>query len=384
MKFSNRKYSDIADADWDTLFAACSYPNTTYSRQMLDAAVSTWHRLLNLRVVIGEEAGAIVLAQPVEIIKSGGEILVDFFRAPTTDAIEPLGIDTLSRADAIAFFAYVSTEFSADRVLIKSASARLLKIARSIFNSKQLEIGKKRKGTEIRLPDSADAYWAELKSSHRSLLRRKLGRAEKAGLTFHLFEVDSSLGNFSHHDALKRLTELHRKRFDSLGQESFFVQDDIQSFHRNIRIGCKNSLSVVFVECRKGSDVVGSAYGLASRDDFVFLMTGFDPREENYSIGFLMIYQLVIHSINMGIGRFDLKVGAERYKEWWANQTYFVQDFCVYPNRGFLYGLGSHELSTLADRLRRALQRRIGPFWNRSVSPDNARTNREEKKAVAP
>jgi len=259
-----------------------------------------------------------------------------------------------------------------------------LKIARSVFDDKQFEIGNKRKGTEIRLPESVEAYWAEMKSSHRSLLRRKMRKAEKAGLTFHVFEVDSHSGDCSHLDAIERLTELHRKRFDSLGQESFFVQDDIQSFHRNIRCGREDSVSGVFVECRKESDVVGSAYGLASRDDFVFFMTGFDPREENYSIGFLMIYQLVIHSINMGIGRFDLKVGAERYKEWWANQTYFVQDFCVYPNRGFLYGLGSHELSTLADRLRRALQRRIGPFWNRSVSPDNARTNREEKKAVAP
>jgi len=268
----------LRKSEWSALYENGGSSNLFYSAELINAAVSTWRELDDLQVVIGSHRGSAVFAQPVKFPASGeGVQAIRFFRTPTSGAIEPLGIDRLAESELLDFIRFLTCTFDAEEILIPSASERFVEMLQKTLRASQVEIRNRKKGTLLHLPGSVDDYWAGLKSNHRNLLKRKLRKAVDAGLTFRVLSSDGATDERKLSDALCRLTELHRKRFDSLDRESFFTKVDIQQFHKHVLSSSHGPVAVDFIECLKDDQVVGSVYGISTQDDFVCLMTGFDP-----------------------------------------------------------------------------------------------------------
>jgi CelD/BcsL family acetyltransferase involved in cellulose biosynthesis len=186
-----------------------------------------------------------------------------------------------------------------------------------------------------------------MKSDHRNLLKRKLRKGDAAGLKFRLISEDSGATSEDRHAALHRLTELHRKRFDSMEKPSFFVQSDVQRFHAEIAEQGDGSVAFEFIECTLDETVIGSIYSVATRGEYVCLMTGFDPEHSRLSVGFLLMYRAVLRAIELKLETFDMKVGAEAYKSWWSRDRYKVYSLVVKPRQRLMHSLNDRALRLL-------------------------------------
>lgn len=364
MHFSIQSFDDLNRDDWDRLYADSESPNVFYSWKFIKAATLTWDRFRELTLIVGEIDGAMMLAQPIEILKSDREVVVRFFRIIAADGIAPLGMEQNSRREVSSLIEFALSAFSADRVEIASATERLADMVSASFSEARYRAKIKGKGTELQLPGTVDEYWSRMKSDHRSLLKRRIRKADQAGLTFRVIGSGSQSGDNSLPAALSRLTDLHRKRFESMGRQSFFVAEDVQRFHKALAKLSDETGSLEIIECLSGEQAVGSIYGVSSRNDYVCLMTGFDPQYQQLSIGVLLFYKAIERAIEKGLLRFDFKVGAEQYKSWWSKEIYFVYDISVFrkaklfvSKKGLMRGNYGSRLASLFRRLFLAIGR---------------------------
>lgn len=105
--------------------------------------------------------------------------------------------------------------------------------------------------------------------------------------------------------------------------------------------------------------VRGVLFGISRRERFMFLLLGFDASQlRNYSLGLLILENVIIDCIDRGQTVFDLTIGDEAYK----------QQFAAKPVPMLTAWAGERSIATVADlafvqflRLR-ALKRRVANF----------------------
>jgi CelD/BcsL family acetyltransferase involved in cellulose biosynthesis len=73
------------------------------------------------------------------------------------------------------------------------------------------------------------------------------------------------------------------------------------------------SLSFLMLDQKPAS----SYYGFTYDNCFYLYMTGWDPKYSHYGVGNIHTMSLIKRSIELGLERFDLLRGDERYKERW-------------------------------------------------------------------
>jgi CelD/BcsL family acetyltransferase involved in cellulose biosynthesis len=350
MQFSTVRLSDMPREQWDGLYGQSKRASVFYAWEFLESAARTMGRLQDLRIVTGDLGGSPVLAQPVFVTREDGKTVVRFFKALSADGVAPVGLENATPGMLRLLVRYLVSSFAADNIIVEAASEDFYARLKASLAANAVNVERTKKGTQIPLPESMEAYWSSLKSSRRNEMKRKVRKGGEAGLSFRVISSRECTDPAELCAAFTRLTELHKKRFDSLGRESFFVQDNVQALHQKAIELNQDALVFDFVECVVDSKVVGSVYSVAGKDEYVCMMTGFDPDFESLSVGALTILSSVERAISLGLRHLDLKVGAEPYKNRWSKEKYLVYDLRLSPERGLIRNL----LSRVGKMRRRA------------------------------
>jgi len=336
--FGVHAFDEVDKGDWDQLFRQSGSYNLFYDYRTIQAAQLVWKRYRSLKVICGYSDNNLIFLQPIRVRGSGIAKVLELLSLPTADTNEPLVASGHWENATRRFLDFVSGSFHPDIIVAKSVSERLYSALVSHFERAHTGVKRIRKARVLYLPSTVEGYWSSLNSKSRNQLKRKIKKARVSGFDFRVIHSGGAATGYDLGEALDELTQLHRKRFDSMNRDSFFVKDNFQRFHRHL---CERSnsapVSFMFTEALLAGEVVGSIYGMRSDQVYIYLMIGFNPDLACYSVGNLLIYNTIEHLIVRQTKVFDFKCGKEPYKERWTKDFYQNYDVNVcFTKRGRL------------------------------------------------
>jgi len=195
------------------------------------------------------------------------------------------------------------------------------------------------------LPSSWPEFLKSLSSDRRSRLksaRRKA--ADGHTLRFFVWEDAARLD-----EAVDRLVELHRRRWDEAGGSESFATHEYVEFHRHIMKAAlpRGWLRLYCLEI--DGELAAITYCFRFRNRVYLMQAGFDPARAKLNPGKVLLTHALEHAIGEGNQVFDYLRGEHRYKDQLA--TGHRTTLCVRVFR--------HTLGALAYRLRRIW----APIW---------------------
>ena len=170
-----------------------------------------------------------------------------------------------------------------------------------------------------------DSYLATLGASHRANIRRRLrGLEQNFDVRFEQVTCEAE-----RREALERLTEYHRRRFDARG--TAFRTASLCAFHEDAtRRFLERGWLRMFV-LRVDGAPAAVMYGFLYKDTFYFYQHGFDDRYQQYSIGLVLMALSIRAAIDEGAAEFDMLWGTEPYKFLWARKTRELRNIHLFP-----------------------------------------------------
>jgi CelD/BcsL family acetyltransferase involved in cellulose biosynthesis len=126
---------------------------------------------------------------------------------------------------------------------------------------------------------------------------------------------------------MKILIEQKRERFKSTSVPDALSKQNIREFYYNINDNKslkKNShLSVL----KLNDEIIACHWGLVNEKNFYYLMPSFNIKFANYSPGKILIYNLLIWSIENDFKIFDFTIGSEDYKKEWSDNEMILHQY---------------------------------------------------------
>ncbi|NLC55315.1 MAG: GNAT family N-acetyltransferase [Armatimonadetes bacterium] len=313
--------------EWSRLFAQCPRPCNVYHPVFLSAAAGLPAEKKPSHLVLGREAGRLVLGLPVQAVTY------------------PLGIRELRLWGLPGFSHLAPLDASPDR----QATAALLQTGRRLgvglwsgswaapdliqalgsqakTRSVILLQPREQEHPVMELPNQPDKLLPSFPSRNlRAQLPSAWRRAERDGLV--LRTVTGNSDDYTLTEALENLFRLHKLRRQSLGKDSDFLVPWLQEFHRQ---ACREAERypgcLCFHELLHQGKVIASAYGFRSPGYFASYQSGWDPEYARYSPMNLVDYRTLLWLVEQRIPLFCFGGGyrANDYKHRWASAR--VQD----------------------------------------------------------
>ncbi len=165
----------------------------------------------------------------------------------------------------------------------------------------------------IVLPESWQAFNLSIKKGIRNNLKKQKRRLQKQ------FELSFDLYDSLHiNEELKKFWSLHEMRWKSRGLPGVFVDERKKNFYYNIayRFSEKNWLKLWFLKIN--SKPVAALFGFQYNNKIYALQAGFDPKWSKYSIGQILLGNVIENAILKGCQEFDFLRGTEPYKYDWG------------------------------------------------------------------
>jgi CelD/BcsL family acetyltransferase involved in cellulose biosynthesis len=155
-------------------------------------------------------------------------------------------------------------------------------------------------------PDSLDSYFALLSSKHRSEMRRRLRRGERAGVTVREVPVADRQG------AIRDFIRLHQLRADAKGEIHTTIDGRLEQML--IKVLPSNSVKLYLYEvCHKNARVAVDVK-LAYRDVSYPYNLGWEPEAAHLGPGIHLAVSGVVDAIARSLHTIDLGAGDQRYK----------------------------------------------------------------------
>lgn len=183
----------------------------------------------------------------------------------------------------------------------------------------------------IPLTKSFDTFFNRLPRKFRKELRRNRRRLqEKYKVGFEDFSKPESCK-----EGMKRMFDLHQKRWTAKGWPGIFADQKVRDFHLDVArsFSEKGWLSLDSL-LAKGKDVA-SLYGFRYKSKLYAYLSGIDPAYHRYSVGNLLYLHILENCIKDEFTEFDFLRGGELYKYRWTSLS--RKNFeVVLTQRGFL------------------------------------------------
>ncbi len=157
----------------------------------------------------------------------------------------------------------------------------------------------------ISLPSSWEEYLESLERTDRKELKRKFKRLETVPHLFHYPETQAVESEFADFVKLHKLSDFAKEKFMAGPMELFFKEVltlSIPGWTQKIATLKINDISVA------------SVFFFENEDSLLLYNSGYNPEQKYYSVGLLLIAQLIHYSINNKKKVFDFLRGNERYK----------------------------------------------------------------------
>ncbi len=165
----------------------------------------------------------------------------------------------------------------------------------------------------VKLPKSWQELSLSLGRGFRNNLKKQKRRLQKQ------FELSFELYDSEHiNEELEVLWALHEMRWKSRGMSGVFVDKRKRDFYRNIacRFSKNNWLQLWFLKIN--SKPIGAFFGFLYENKIYALQSGFDPEWSKYSIGQILLGNVMEQAIIIGCHEFDFLRGTESYKYDWG------------------------------------------------------------------
>ena len=164
----------------------------------------------------------------------------------------------------------------------------------------------------VDLPTAWPEYLASLNSDHRRLIRKARSKAAAAHKLVRFFVWDDAA---TIDQAVDRLVELHRARWNASGGSDSFSSEQYIDFHRRIIKACfaRGWLRLYCLEL--DGEIAAITYCYRFRNRVYLMQAGFDPAKAKATPGRALLGFALEHAIGEGNVVFDFLRGEHRYKD---------------------------------------------------------------------
>ncbi len=203
-----------------------------------------------------------------------------------------------------------------------------------------------------------DEYLARRFSRHRRHeVRRMVRRAlEGDGTPGSACSVDRVVDPAACEGAVRRLFDLHERRFLGAGRATAFSGERLRAFHAALARRLAESGSLFLLFLRRGGRDLAAYYGFRSAGRVHHFQSGIDPEAEGSPGTVLRAVALERDVFGAGLTEFDFLDGDEAYKFHWATGVRRLFDVDVYPptrvGRGVALAMGAARLARNVVRAR--------------------------------
>jgi CelD/BcsL family acetyltransferase involved in cellulose biosynthesis len=162
----------------------------------------------------------------------------------------------------------------------------------------------------LELPASFEDYLKTRSRNTRSLIRRRIRQVGEAGCTVQRLEGDAILPH------LPRFYELHRARWESIGQRGVFIRAGFQEFLHDL-VATPPPGVVPVLHALGGDGGVSAAFLMFHcGPTAIYYQAGWDPESEQarLSPGLVLMARAIEAAIEAGCTTFDFLRGGESYK----------------------------------------------------------------------
>ena len=181
-----------------------------------------------------------------------------------------------------------------------------------------------------RVPESWEAYRAQLSRKRRKQINHRRNRLDAAGN----WELSICASDNELRRALDALEKLHRQRWSSKGEVGKFTSQSYKQFHRAVirQFFVENCLWLTTLSL--DSDIIGVQYIFLWRGELQFYQSGYSPEHEWLSPGHVLFTYAIERAIEQGLHGIDMLKGDYVYKSTYAKSESYTTDH-VYVRRGF-------------------------------------------------
>lgn len=182
----------------------------------------------------------------------------------------------------------------------------------------------------LRLPQTTEEYWANLRPKLRKNLKYYARMLEREGQV----EVVSVEHALEIEDAFDDLLHLHQLRFAQQDRRSAFLNPKVAKFHHaTFKALCGTGRArIYFLNVQRKR--IAALYGFSTGRKFSYYQSGADPAYSRFSVGILLISSVIQAAIQAGHTEFDFLRGNEPYKQLWANDTRQLYNTSLFDERG--------------------------------------------------
>ena len=146
-------------------------------------------------------------------------------------------------------------------------------------------------------------------------VRQYGNKALSAGITFTI-KKSSELSLAEQREKLNTAFSFHKIRMESINQKSKFTPQQMAKYHESV---LQNATNCFVIEARNSSgQTIAFYYGLMNRSRLSWFNGGYSSDYLNYSLGKLLVSELILYAMKNGIKTFDFLRGNESYKQKWT------------------------------------------------------------------
>ncbi|MHC4134149.1 MAG: GNAT family N-acetyltransferase [Planctomycetota bacterium] len=162
----------------------------------------------------------------------------------------------------------------------------------------------------LELPSSFDDYLKTRSRNTRSLIRRRIRQVGDAGCLVQRLEGDAILPH------LPRFFELHRARWESIGQRGVFIRSGFQEFLHDLVATPPPGVVPILHALSEKNEVAAAFLVFHCGPTAVYYQAGWDPASKHarLSPGLVLMARAIDTAIEAGCTRFDFLRGGEDYK----------------------------------------------------------------------
>lgn len=204
----------------------------------------------------------------------------------------------------------------------------------------------------VELPATWEAYLGTLSARRRNRLRSD---RRKLGGHFFVWEDADRLD-----EAVDRLVELHRRRWQTAGQSHSFASPEYVAFHRAVMKACLDRGWLRLYCLEREGQLVAMSYFYRFRNSVFLMQAGFDPAFAELRPGHVLTAYALEHAIGEGNDTFDFLRGHHQYKDELATARRETSFLTGYRRTGaaLAYRALHRQLPALKQRVKRWLRGR--------------------------
>lgn len=186
-------------------------------------------------------------------------------------------------------------------------------------------IDERRKCPYIALGNSWDELNEKLGKKLVRNIRQYGNKAAKLGITFRVAPA-AAFAPEELSEKLQKAFSFHETRMEDINQKSVFTPTQEQVYHQKVLQNVKNTF--VIEAQNEAGDTVAFYYGLYNQHRLAWFNGGYDTQYYKYSIGTLLVAELISWAYENGQQIFDFLRGNETYKQRWTSD--FDRNCTVY------------------------------------------------------